>query len=136
MKAESLIIALFASATLFFASCATSGGNGTGGDNGLACRNYKRKFVNNSQAVLNWTKQAATDEEAARAFKEIGDAAFDNSTFLTGEPQRLFSVASSDWKKARVDMLNEGGSVDSINAALAAHNQVKTFCNSIGEAIP
>jgi hypothetical protein len=156
MKAKSLTAVLFASATLFFAGCVTtsdtssdttvgagsdttvvtSGGNGTGGDNGLACRNYKRKFVNNSQTVLDWTNQAATDEEAAKAFKEIADASYDNSTFLTGEPQQLFSVASRDWKKARVDLLNMGGSADSITAALAAHDEVKNFCNSIGEVIP
>ena len=152
MKAKSLSAVLFASTTLFFASCATSsnssndpgsdstvatsGGNGTGGDNGLACRNYKRKFVNNSQTVIDWTEQAATDEEAAKAFKEIADASYDNSTFLTGEPQRLFSNASRDWKKARVDLLNIGGSADSITAALAAHDEVKNFCNSIGQVIP
>jgi hypothetical protein len=156
VKTKSLTVVLIASATLFFASCATtsdsgsnassdsgsdttiatSGGNGTGGDNGLACRNYKRKFVNNAQTVVDWTNQAATDEEAAKAFKEIADASYDNSTFLTGEPQQLFSTASTDWKKARIDLLNMGGSADSITAALAAHDEVKNFCNSIGEVIP
>jgi hypothetical protein len=118
---------------LSLTACSTEA---SGGDNGLACRNYERATVKNSTTIVNWTNQLATDADVADAFASLANASSDNASFVAGNALTVFSAASTAWRAARVAVVAGSNYSSAVKAAVNADSAVRDFCSSIGEAIP
>ena len=134
MLSRKLPLVALTSLSFLLVSCSAT--QSSGGDNGLACRNYVRVKIKNAGTVLDWTKQLATDDDVMSAFAALAEASSDNALFVTGNALTVFSSAATAWKAARVAV--EAGSDFSaaVISAAGADDEVGNFCSSIGEAFP
>jgi hypothetical protein len=134
MISHKSVFAIVLLTALTLAGCGSS--SSTGGDDGLACRNYKRTTLKHAQTIVDWTSQLATADDVAKSFAALADASQDNATFVSGDALTVFSSATTAWRAARVAVLSGSGFADQVTAAVTADGDVRDFCASIGEVIP